>query len=80
MDLKEAGKRIIFPILSMRGLQAHLIRKINDDSLTLVLNFHKVSPQKNSYWSPLPPDIFEELLIFLKNISMLPKFNLQVQL
>jgi peptidoglycan/xylan/chitin deacetylase (PgdA/CDA1 family) len=31
-----------------------------------VLNLHRISPHPNSFWPPLQPKIFEELLIFLK--------------
>lgn len=32
----------------------------------MVLNLHRVSPERNPFWDPLDPQVFEELLVFLK--------------
>lgn len=43
-----------------------LLRKIKEKNLIVVLNLHQVSPHRNPYWSPLYPEIFDDLLGFLK--------------
>lgn len=45
---------------------ARLLRKIKQEDLIVVLNLHQVSPYQNPFWSPLHPEIFDNLLGFLK--------------
>jgi len=42
------------------------LRRIKREKKVAVLNLHRVSPEKNPFWSPLAPEIFEELLQFLQ--------------
>ena len=43
-----------------------LLEKIRRENLVTVLNLHQVSPHENPFWSPLKPEIFDDLLAFLK--------------
>ena len=43
-----------------------LLEKIRRERLVTVLNLHQVSPHENPFWSPLKPEIFDDLLYFLK--------------
>ena len=45
---------------------AGLLGKIRRERLVTVLNLHQVSPHENPFWSPLKPEIFDDLLSFLK--------------
>ena len=45
---------------------AALLAKICREQLVTVLNLHQVSPHENPFWSPLKPEIFDDLLGFLK--------------
>jgi peptidoglycan/xylan/chitin deacetylase (PgdA/CDA1 family) len=45
---------------------AALLEKIRREDLVTVLNLHQVSPHENPFWSPLKPEIFDDLLAFLK--------------
>lgn len=45
---------------------ASLLERIRRENLVVVLNLHQVSPRQNPFWSPLNPEIFEDLLLFLK--------------
>ncbi len=45
---------------------AALLEKIRRERLVTVLNLHQVSPHENPFWSPLNPEIFDDLLHFLK--------------
>jgi len=44
-----------------------LLEKIRREQLVTVLNLHQVSPHENPFWSPLKPEIFDDLLYFLKD-------------
>lgn len=45
---------------------ANLLQKIRRENLITVLNLHQISPHENPFWSPLKPEIFDDLLAFLK--------------
>jgi len=40
--------------------------KIERENLVVVLNLHQVSPHQNAFWPPLHPEVFDDLLGFLK--------------
>jgi peptidoglycan/xylan/chitin deacetylase (PgdA/CDA1 family) len=42
------------------------VRRLKREKKAAVLNLHRVSPESNPFWSPLKPEIFEELLKFLQ--------------
>jgi len=43
--------------------------------MVAVLNLHRISPHLNSFWPPLHPRIFEELLIFLSENFEVRRFD-----
>ena len=53
---------------SLLVLQADKFRwqKIRRNNQLVILNLHRISPANNPFWSPLHPQLFEELLSFLQ--------------
>ena len=66
--MREKLKGVYFLIQKLLRKDARLLEKIRREDLLVVLNLHQVSPQQNPFWSPLHPQIFEDLLVFLKEI------------
>lgn len=64
--MREKLKAAYFFIQKLLRRDARLLEKIRREDLLVVLNLHQVSPHKNPFWSPMHPQIFEDLLIFLK--------------
>lgn len=64
--MREKLKTAYFIIQKLLRKDTRLLEKIRHENLLIVLNLHQVSPHPNPYWSPLAPEIFEDLLIFLK--------------
>lgn len=64
-----------FTLLSALRKDAGLIERIRRRDLVPVLNFHRVSPERNPFWSPLHPDLFEGLLVFLKRYFQAVRFD-----
>lgn len=54
-----------FGLLALQKDKARL-KKIKRENLLTILNLHRVSPDDNPFWSPLHPQMFEELLKFLQ--------------
>lgn len=54
---------------------ANLLQKIRRENLVTVLNLHQVSPHENPFWSPLKPEIFDDLLLFLKETFEVVPFH-----
>lgn len=67
-------KRVFFTLLAGLGKDASLLQRIRRHDLLLVLNFHRVSPERNPFWGPLHPTLFEDLLIFLKRRFQMVRF------
>ena len=59
-------KPLYFALLTAAGTQGRLLRRIRRQDALTVLNLHRVSPHPNPFWPPLHPDLFEDLLVFLK--------------
>ncbi len=59
-------KKIYYAGLSAVRADKLKLRMLKRQNKVVVLNLHRVSPVENPYWSPLHPDIFEELLRFLQ--------------
>jgi peptidoglycan/xylan/chitin deacetylase (PgdA/CDA1 family) len=59
-------KRVYFTLMALLRRDARLLKKIRRDDLLLILNFHRISPERNPFWNPLHPAIFEDLLVFVK--------------
>jgi peptidoglycan/xylan/chitin deacetylase (PgdA/CDA1 family) len=59
-------RRAYVKTLEVLRLDRGLLRRIHAEGLTLVLNLHRVSPYESPFWPPLKPDMFSELVSFLK--------------
>lgn len=64
--MREKLKTAYYFMQKMMRKDAKLLEKIKREDLLVVLNLHQVSPHQNPFWSPLHPEIFEDLLVFLK--------------
>src|SRR5688572_19632058 len=64
--MREKLKAVYFLIQKLLRKDARLLEKIRREDLLVVLNLHQVSPHRNPFWSPMHPQIFEDLLVFLK--------------
>jgi peptidoglycan/xylan/chitin deacetylase (PgdA/CDA1 family) len=67
IDLREDLRRAYFTTLSFLGRDQVLVRRIRKGALTLVLNLHRVTPQASPFWPPLHPDLFDDLVGFLRS-------------
>lgn len=59
-------KKLYYPGLSAIGADRRQIKRLQNERKIAVLNLHRISPVQNPFWSPLHPEIFEELLKFLQ--------------
>jgi peptidoglycan/xylan/chitin deacetylase (PgdA/CDA1 family) len=64
--MKEHLKTGYYFLQKVLRKDAGLLEKIRRENLVTVLNLHQVSPHENPFWSPLKPEIFDDLLAFLK--------------
>jgi peptidoglycan/xylan/chitin deacetylase (PgdA/CDA1 family) len=64
--MKEHLKTGYYFLQKILRKDAGLLEKIRRENLVTVLNLHQVSPHENPFWSPLKPEIFDDLLFFLK--------------
>jgi peptidoglycan/xylan/chitin deacetylase (PgdA/CDA1 family) len=64
--MKEHLKTGYYLLQKLLRKDAALLGKIRRERLVTVLNLHQVSPHDNPFWSPLKPEIFDDLLAFLK--------------
>lgn len=65
--MRDALKAGYFFLRGLLGADRAMYERIKREDLVTVLNFHQVSPQGNSYWPPLHPDHFDDLLGFVKD-------------
>lgn len=73
MKGRDTLKHLYFRLLSLTGSDRRLLGSIRKQDLVVVLNLHQVSPVTNPFWPPLKPEVFDELLAFLKqhfNVSL----------
>jgi peptidoglycan/xylan/chitin deacetylase (PgdA/CDA1 family) len=63
---KNSLKALYFVLLKLAQQDKRLLRQIKQSDHLVILNLHQISPHNNPFWPPLSPDIFEDLLIFLK--------------
>ena len=64
-----------FMALRASGAEGRLLRRLRHErGLVTVLNLHRVSPDPNPFWSPLHPELFEELLAFLTRYAHVTTF------
>jgi peptidoglycan/xylan/chitin deacetylase (PgdA/CDA1 family) len=64
--MKEHLKTGFYLLQKLLRKDAALLEKIRRERLVTVLNLHQVSPHENPFWSPLKPEIFDDLLSYLK--------------
>lgn len=64
--MKEHLKTGYYFLQKVLRKDASLLEKIRRENSVTVLNLHQVSPHENPFWSPLKPEIFDDLLFFLK--------------
>ena len=64
--MKEHLKSGYYLLQKILRRDAALLDRIRRENLVTVLNLHQVSPHANPFWSPLSPEIFDDLLAFLK--------------
>ncbi len=60
------AKPIIFQLAYFLRYQDFLVKRIAKNHFLPVLSLHRVSLEKNLFWSPLSPKILDELLSYLK--------------
>ncbi len=71
--MKEYLKTGYYILQKILRKDAALLAKIRRENLVTILNLHQVSPHENPFWSPLKPEIFDDLLFFLKeNFEVVP--------
>jgi peptidoglycan/xylan/chitin deacetylase (PgdA/CDA1 family) len=58
-------KRGVFRLLRLSGDAGRRLQQIEAQGFSVVLCLHRVSPERNDFWSPMPPAVFERLLRFL---------------
>jgi peptidoglycan/xylan/chitin deacetylase (PgdA/CDA1 family) len=59
-------KKLYFSLLVLTGRRARLLRDVQSKDEIVVVNLHQVSPERNPFWDPLDPRVFEALLVFIK--------------
>lgn len=64
--MREKLKAGYYQLLKFLRRDVQLLQNIRRENLLVVLNLHQVSPHQNPFWSPLHPDIFDDLLVCLK--------------
>lgn len=64
--MKEKLKKGYFFLQKVLRKDVKLLEKIKSENLVTILNFHQVTLRENPYWSPLKPEIFDDLLGFLR--------------
>lgn len=64
--LRNIVKNKYFDLLRFLRRDARLLDLIRRENHVVVLNLHQVSPHANPFWPPLAPEVFDDLLGFLK--------------
>jgi len=64
--IKPILKKLYYLGLTASFADKRKISQIKGKKKVAILNLHRVSPEENPFWSPLRPEIFEELLRFMK--------------
>src|SRR3954449_2945290 len=59
-------KRLLLRTAAALQIDSLLRRLRAREGAVLILNLHRVSPDWNPYWPPLHPDLFDQLLAFLR--------------
>jgi peptidoglycan/xylan/chitin deacetylase (PgdA/CDA1 family) len=68
---RKALKAIYFSGRSLFGADRRAIGRLTATDKVAILNLHRISPDPDPYWSPMPPSLFEELARWLsKNLTV----------
>src|SRR4051812_14529441 len=59
------AKKFLYAALMKLRVDALLYARIRMQRAVVVLNLHRVSPERNAYWPPLHPDDLDDLLRFV---------------
>lgn len=67
MNKRSLIKAGYFGALNAAGLDGALLRRRRAvPGTALILNFHRVTPERNPYWPPMTPQQFDRLLAYLR--------------
>ncbi len=75
MFFSQQLKSFIFRLAFFLKYQHCLLHRIAKNNFLPVLSLHRVSPTLNPFWSPLSPQILDELLTYLKKHFHLVTFH-----
>ena len=65
MGIRSQAKSVFFRLLRQAKHDERLKQGISARDNTLILNLHRVSPDANPFWTPMHPQLFDELLTYL---------------
>ena len=63
--MKKYIKNTVFLFLDSVGMQRKYLKNIQKNHQLTILNLHKVSPEKNPFYPPLDPKLFDALLEYI---------------
>lgn len=63
--MRSAARSAYVAVARLLRFDERLLRRIERDDAVVVLNLHRVSPERNDFYPPIPPDAFDELVSFL---------------
>ena len=66
MGIRSQAKSVFFRLLRQAKHDERLKQGISARDNTLILNLHRVSPDANPFWTPMHPQLFDDLLTYLK--------------
>ena len=72
---KETIKKCFFPIVGHPLRVNKRINEISNNQLLTIINLHKVNKNDGSGYSPLNPEIFKHLIIFLSEKFYITSFS-----
>ncbi len=75
MAFRQRLRRWYFGVVGASGEAGRLRRSIQREGCVVVLNLHRISPHLNPYWSPLHPDLFEDLVAYLARTCLVTSFR-----
>lgn len=65
MGFRTHAKAAFFSALKRLDVDSRIQRRLSVADNTMVLNFHRVSPESNPFWSPMSPAVLDDLLGYL---------------
>jgi len=68
-------KSCYFALLAALRMERRLLRRIGEQGLLTVLNFHRVSPHPDPFWPALHPEVFDDLVGFLTRHFEVTRFS-----